>query len=70
MSYNGYKNWETWNAFNWISSDYNLIKYFESEKINLKDFKQIVIEFIINIPDNITISKIDFKDLYNSVYCE
>lgn len=70
MSYNGYTNKDTWNAFNWISSDYNLVKTFENNKIDMNDFKEIVIDFIKNIPDNININKIDFNDLYDSVYSE
>ena len=70
MSYNGYTNWETWNAFNWISSDYNLVKSFENNKVDKKTFKELIIDFIKNVSDNIDINKIDFNDLYDSVYSE
>ena len=70
MSYNGYTNWETWNTFNYVSSDYNLVKYFENNKVDKETFKTLIIDFIKCVPDNININKIDFSDIYDSVYSE
>lgn len=70
MSYNGYTNRETWNTFNYVSSDYNLVKYFENNKVDKETFKTLIIDFIKCVPDNIDINKIDFSDIYDSVYSE
>ena len=29
MSYNGWSNWETWNAYNWLTSDENTVREME-----------------------------------------
>lgn len=70
MSYNGYTNWETWNTFNYVSSQYDLIKTFENNKVDMETFKEFIIDFIKNVSDNIDINKIDFDNLYDSVYSE
>lgn len=70
MSYNGYTNWETWNTFNYVSSEYDLIKTFENNKVDMETFKEFIIDFIKNVSDNIDINKIDFDNLYDSVYSE
>ena len=53
MSYNGYKNYETWNVVLWISNDegfYNIAK----DCVDYEDFRNTMLEFdSLNTPDNV-----------------
>jgi len=63
MSYNGYKNYETWNVVLWISNDeglYNIAK----DCVDYEDFRNTMLEFdSLNTPDNVACfdSKLDIS---------
>jgi hypothetical protein len=72
MTYNGWTNWETWNSYNWISSDPGLwdmaldsmrcydMNDIEDAAEQLRDEFFLIIQ---DLPDNIDPNEVDWKEL-------
>lgn len=53
MSYNGYKNYETWNVVLWINNDEGLYNIAEG-CLDYEDFRSTMLEFdSLSTPDNV-----------------
>lgn len=68
MRYNGWYNWDTWNAYNWLTSDYYTCKYFEDPETPLELWKQEAIVYLTRINEKynetIDINILDWEELY------
>jgi hypothetical protein len=65
--YNGWANWETWNCYNWLSSDYGSTKELEKQAKNMSiaEFKNYWNERFEN-QDGIETGKINFVEIKNA----
>jgi hypothetical protein len=62
--YNGWANWHTWNAYNWLSSDYYTSKMLEADakKMNAEQIKEIW-EAGFETTDGIITEKVNFEEI-------
>ena len=68
MTYNGWTNWETWNAYNWISSDEALYTVFlNQDEISVKAHIEELSYRKRFSPDKIDIALIDYAELSNAL---
>ena len=68
MSYNGWSNWETWNAYNWITSFETTYKRFvNQEAICIKALIESMSYRKRYSPDKIDIELIDYEELQEAL---
>lgn len=67
--YNGWTNWETWNLYNWVSSNEYLYRYLEARtpwrRVGLRTC--IMRIYAGNLPDHIDPDKVNWRELVEAV---
>ena len=72
MSYNGYKNYETWNVVLWINNDEGFYNIAE-DCVDYEDFRHTMLEFdSLETPDNVAWfdSKLDIEAINEACFAE
>jgi len=65
ISYNGWASWETWNAYNWLTSREDIYNLVNSSK-TIQEFRDYVLVILASpyVTDDIDPAHIDFMELF------